>query len=59
MSEDNLRLALLGSIRYGKHLVVDFDMMEMFGALETYLNNIKPDLFEACLSKQGMNLRLG
>ena len=56
MESDNLRLALLGSIRYGKHLIVDFDQMEMFNALETYLNNIKSDLFDACLSKRGNQL---
>lgn len=55
MSADNLRTGLLGSIRYGKLCIIDFDNMDMFDALKTFLNNIKPDLFDAILSKQVIN----
>ena len=42
MEPDRLRMALLGSMRYGKLLVIDFDNMNMFDALRTYLDKVKP-----------------
>ena len=53
MEADRLRMALLGSMRYGKCFVVDFDNMDMFDALRTYLDAIKLGLFDACLEKSG------
>ena len=53
MEADRLRMALLGSMRFGKCLVVDFDNMDMFDALRTYLDKIKLGLFDACLDKSG------
>ena len=53
MSAENLRIGLLGAIRYGKCMIIDFDNMDMFDALQTFVNNVKSDLFEAILSKKG------
>ena len=53
MSAENLRMGLLGAIRYGKCMIIDFDNMDMFDALQTFVNNVKSDLFEAILSKKG------
>ena len=53
MSEENLRIGLLGAIRYGKCMIIDFDNMDMFDALKTFVNNVKSDLFDAILSKKG------
>ena len=55
MSAENLRVGLLGAIRYGKCMIIDFDNMDMFDALQTFLNNVKSDLFDAILSKKGMS----
>jgi len=51
MEPDRLRMALLGSMRYGKLLVIDFDNMDMFDALRTYLDKVKLGLLDACLDK--------
>ena len=53
MSAENLRMGLLGAIRYGKCMIIDFDNMDMFDALQTFVNNVKSDLFDAILSKKG------
>ena len=34
-------------------MIIDFDNMDMFDALQTFVNNVKSDLFEAILSKKG------
>ncbi|CAI5778714.1 IQ motif and ankyrin repeat domain-containing LOC642574 homolog [Podarcis lilfordi] len=52
MAEETIRLALLGSLRYGKPLV--FDMMEvnMFDTVKKQLERLKPGLAEALLDKK-------
>nr|XP_034958574.1 putative IQ motif and ankyrin repeat domain-containing protein LOC642574 homolog isoform X2 [Zootoca vivipara] len=52
MAEETIRLALLGSLRYGKPLV--FDMMEvnMFDTVKKQLERLKPGLAEAMLDKK-------
>ena len=34
-------------------MIIDFDNMDMFDALQTFVNNVKSDLFDAILSKKG------
>ena len=50
MEPESIRLALLGALRYGKLLILDVDMMDLFGALEQYFDEVKPGLFQAVLS---------
>ncbi|XP_061463284.1 IQ motif and ankyrin repeat domain-containing protein 1 isoform X2 [Rhineura floridana] len=52
MAEETIRLALLGSLRYGKPLV--FDMMEvnMFDTVKKQLERLQPGLAEVLLDKK-------
>lgn len=50
MEPESLRLALLGSLRYGKLFVMDVDMMDLFTAVEQYFDKVKIGLFNAILS---------
>lgn len=50
MEPESIRLALLGSLRYGKVLIIDFDFMDLFAAIEQYFDDVKPGLFNAVLT---------
>jgi len=52
MSPDSLRRALLGAIRYGKPLVVDFMDADMWSSMPRLFGEVKGDLWHALLSKE-------
>ncbi|XP_063047333.1 IQ motif and ankyrin repeat domain-containing protein 1-like [Engraulis encrasicolus] len=52
MKPDTLRLALLGSIRYGKALVVNMMEVDLMESVENQLNQVFPGLSSQLLSKE-------
>ncbi|XP_069477984.1 IQ motif and ankyrin repeat domain-containing protein 1 isoform X2 [Ambystoma mexicanum] len=52
MQTDTIRLALLGSLRFGKPLVFDMMEVDMFNALKRQLDDIQAGLAEDLLSKK-------
>ena len=51
MDAQTLRLALLGSIRFGKPLVLDMMELNLIDLIETRLNDIQENLYEELISK--------
>lgn len=52
MQPETFRKALIGSIRFGKPLVVDMMDTDMFHFIKKTLNDISPNLAEELLSKE-------
>jgi len=50
-SEQKLKESLLGSIRYGKPLIIDLQNMDLWNAMESSFNRIKENLWEELFSK--------
>lgn len=51
LEADVLRRALLGAVRYGKPLVLDFKDADLFDVVAAAFDTIEPGLFERILSK--------
>ncbi|KAF7237161.1 hypothetical protein EYD10_16112 [Varanus komodoensis] len=52
MAVETIRLALLGSLRYGKPLVFDMMEVDMFDTVKKQLDRLEPGLAEAVLSRK-------
>ena len=51
MTEERIRLALLGGLRFGKPLVIDMGSIDMFHVITTQVNNLQAGLMDKILDK--------
>merc|ERR550519_655775 len=51
MEANTLRLALLGAIRYGKHLVLDMMEMNLVELIEKRFDDIQPHLYQQLMNQ--------
>merc|ERR1712168_1309194 len=52
MREEKIRMALIGSIRHGKPLVIDMMDADLFNVVSENINKIQPNLMQDLLSKK-------
>ena len=52
MEPEKIRLALLGGLRFGKPLVIDMEDCDLFSAVKTFVNGVRPTLFDEILSNE-------
>ncbi|XP_033762845.1 putative IQ motif and ankyrin repeat domain-containing protein [Pecten maximus] len=52
MEPERIRMALLGSLRYGKPVVFDMGELDMFSAINEFMDRIHPDLTNMVLTKK-------
>ena len=52
MDSERIRLALLGGLRFGKPMVIDMEDCDLFEAVKSFVNNVRPTLFDEIVSNQ-------
>jgi len=52
MQEEKIRMALLGSIRHGKPLVIDMMDADLFNVVTENINKIQPNLMQDLMSRK-------